>query len=220
MEVPGELVASGRAADVFDMGPGLVLRRYRTERDCEPEGRLMNWLHARGLPVPQVHRSKGRDVVMERIDGPTMMQDLEKRPWMVVTHLRTLATLQKQVNAIAAPSWLATDERIPAGDALLHLDLHPMNVILGPSGPVIIDWTNAARGDADFDAALTYVLMATFEADDATERTAQFLVTRLFRLFRGRRAIRGRLPAAARFRLQDPNVTAAERTALNALLAP
>ena len=45
------------------------------------------------------------------------------------------------------------------GDRLVHLDLHPLNVIMSPRGPVVIDWANAARGDPLLDVALTYVLL-------------------------------------------------------------
>ena len=46
----------------------------------------------------------------------------------------------------------------------------PSNVILAPDGPVIIDWTNAARGDADFDSAYSDVLMSTFEVSGWRDR--------------------------------------------------
>ena len=215
----GELLASGRAADVFDLGDGSVLRRYRTDRDCAPEATLMTWLYEAGIPVPRVRSASGRDIVMERIPGVTMLEDLEARPWKVVSHIRTLANLQKSINGMEAPAWVRTDERIPTGRALLHLDLHPMNVIMSPRGPIVIDWTNARRGDADFDAAVSYLLMASFEAHGARETIAQQLVTRLFRAFRGRSEIARRMVNAARYRLADPNVTAGERTALELLLS-
>ncbi len=56
-----------------------------------------------------------------------------------------------------------------------------MNVILSADGPVVIDWTNAGRGDGDFDAALTWVLMATFDTSGLDELAAQQIITRLFR---------------------------------------
>ncbi len=68
--------ANGRAADLFDLGDGTVLRRYRTARDSASEARLMQWLFEAGYPVPRVHRSNGPDLVMDRIDGPTMLEDL------------------------------------------------------------------------------------------------------------------------------------------------
>jgi aminoglycoside phosphotransferase (APT) family kinase protein len=68
-----------------------------------------------------------------------------------------LADLHDRLHAIAAPSWL---RQMPdAGDRLVHLDLHPMNVLMSARGPVVIDWGNAARGDPLTDVANTYVLL-------------------------------------------------------------
>ncbi|MDH3193766.1 MAG: aminoglycoside phosphotransferase family protein, partial [Acidimicrobiia bacterium] len=103
---PGDLLASGRAADVFDQGDGTVLRRYRTEYDCEPEARLMSWLHGQGFPVPIVYQATERDIVMERVSGLTMLEDLERRPWLVFGHVRTLSELQKKLNEMRAPEWV------------------------------------------------------------------------------------------------------------------
>jgi len=61
----------------------------------------------------------------------------------------------------------------PNGTVVAHGDLHPMNVILGPQGPVAIDWTNAGRTTAAFDAASSYVLMSTFETNGAVDRAGQ-----------------------------------------------
>jgi aminoglycoside phosphotransferase (APT) family kinase protein len=46
---------------------------------------------------------------------------------------------------------------------VLHLDLHPLNVIIGRQGPVVIDWTGACRGDPVVDVALAWVLMVAGE---------------------------------------------------------
>ena len=69
----GPLIASGRAADVFDQGDGTVLRRYRGEYDTELEARVMTWVRANGVPVPEVHDADGRDLVLVWISGPTML---------------------------------------------------------------------------------------------------------------------------------------------------
>lgn len=216
---PGEFLASGRAADVYLQDDQTVLRRYRSAHDCEPEARLMTWLHDQGFAVPAVHEVADRDIVMERIQGPTMLEDLDRRPWMVFAHLRTLARVQKELNSLQAPGWLVGDDRIPVGSTVVHLDLHPMNVIMSPQGPVVIDWTNAGRGDADFDAALTFVLMAAYEALGLKEIGIQHLVTRLFRQFRGRRSVEAQLSAAITFRLLDENVTDGERAVLRKMLS-
>lgn len=217
-EPPGRLIASGRAADVFDLGDGTVLRRYRSEHDSEPEGRLMTWLAASGVPVPVVHRAAGRDLVMEHVRGPSMLDDLQRRPWRLRRHARTLAALQRTINDVAAPDWLSADAAVPDGRGVVHGDLHPMNVILGPDGPVVIDFTNATRGPAPFDAAMSYVLMSTFETSGAIDRLGQRLLVAAFRRSRGRQVVDAGLGVACRVRLADPNVTIGERQRVERLL--
>ncbi len=210
---PGPLLASGRAADVYDQGDGTVLRRYRIDHGTDDELLVMRWLAEQGVPVPAVHHADGRDLVMERVVGPTMLEDLQRRPWMLLRHAATLARLQRELAAVAAPDWLPTKAGVPPGDALVHLDLHPMNVLLGPRGPVIIDWTNATRGAAAFDAGYTYVLMATFEVSGLRDRVAQQVLVRTFAAYRGRGLVRELLPEACERKLADPSTTPGERVA-------
>ncbi|MGG8408911.1 phosphotransferase family protein [Streptomyces sp. 12297] len=42
---------------------------------------------------------------------------------------------------------------------LLHLDLHPENVILTDRGPRVIDWTTARVGRPEVDVAMTFVIL-------------------------------------------------------------
>ncbi len=214
-----ELLASGRAADVFDLGDGTVLRRYRVDHDTVAEARVMQWLADVGYPVPKVHDVDGRQLVMEKLDGVTMLDDLGRRPWMLLPHARTLARLQRRLNAIEAPDWLGSRHGVPDGDAIVHLDLHPMNVMMTSNGPVVIDWTNATRSQPEFDAAMSYVLVST--ADPTGSRVDRFgrrLFIETFRQARGRRAVERQIMPAAAYRIADPNVTAAERLRLEQML--
>ncbi len=211
---PGTLLASGRAADVYDQGDGTVLRRYRSDHDVADEARLMIWLAEQGFPVPVVHLADGRDLVMAKIVGPTMLEDLARRPWRLVGHARVLARLQKRLNRLPAPDWLDTRQGVPTGDSVLHLDLHPMNVIFVGDDPMVIDWTNGSRGSASFDAAMTSVLMSTAELSARRDRLAVGLFVFSFEMFRGRRVTRSSIRAAATYRLADPNITEVERTRL------
>jgi aminoglycoside phosphotransferase (APT) family kinase protein len=156
-----ELLARGRAADVFAAGPGRVLRRYREgePHDAAVEAAVMEHARAHGFPVPEVYDAGGRDLVMARVDGPTMLADLSRRPWRVRAHGRTLADLHRRLHAIAAPDGLRCP--LGRGEHLVHLDLHPDNVLISRDGPVVIDWSNASRGEAADDVALTWVIMAT-----------------------------------------------------------
>lgn len=155
-----DLVAEGRDCQMFDAGPGRLLRRARDGRSIEAEARIIRYVGEQGFPVPEIYdvRAGGTEIVMERVDGPHMADAIVRRPWTTRAHARTLADLHDRLHEIAAPQW-PEFRAMGGGDRLLHLDLHPLNVIMAPRGPVVIDWTNAAAGEPLLDCALTYVLM-------------------------------------------------------------
>jgi len=236
----GPKLASGRDADVFDLGNGRVLRRHRNPHDsAEPQAAIMRFVREQRYPVPAVHAVTGPDMVLDRVDGRTMLADLMCRPWMVWRHARLLARLHRRLHALPAPDWLPTFASHPAfasgdasavrpappaaSDTIVHLDLHPDNVILSPSGPVVIDWKNARRGDGAIDIAATWVIMATSEIDGAlVQRTLADVMRRLFvaaflRHVDHAAAVR-QLPVMAHYRLLDRNLRPSERPAIRALL--
>jgi aminoglycoside phosphotransferase (APT) family kinase protein len=161
MKPPGPLLAAGRDADIFEYGSGLVLRRSRDGRSIAHEARVMTYLHEQGYPVPAVEEvsDDGRDLVMERIEGMSMVDAISKAPWSVRRQGKVLAELHKQLHEIPAPDFLPRAP-IGRGDRLVHLDLHPLNVMVGPRGPTVIDWTNASAGEPVLDVGLAWVLMA------------------------------------------------------------
>jgi aminoglycoside phosphotransferase (APT) family kinase protein len=167
---PGPLLGSGRDADVYALGSGRVLRRYRVPIDVAAEARLMRYLYAAGYPVPEVYDADGRDMVLERLDGPDMLADLGRRPWLIARYARTLADLHDRLHQITAPPGWPVAIRpdgvaVGPGSAVLHMDLHPANVMLTSRGPVVIDWVDARSGPAGADVALAYVIMATGDTD-------------------------------------------------------
>lgn len=217
---PGTLLASGRTADVFDLGDGTVLRRYRADRpDIETEAKVMEYVTAHGFPAPRVHAVDGRDLVMNRVEGPTMLDELLRRPATVVAHARRLSRVQERLAEIPAPDWLMAPGWTPdpAGDRVLHLDLHPQNVLLSTAGPVVIDWADAAAGPPGFDAAVSVVAMSTYDLESTAHRALQRVLVEAFRRFRGRKIVDAFVPAACDHRLADPNLTPAERVAVGEL---
>lgn len=164
VKAPGPLLASGRDADIFEYGPGLVLRRARGGRSLAYEARTMEYLRAQGYPVPAVEEisDDGADLVMERVHGPSMVEALSKAPWTVRRQGAVLADLHRRLHDVAPPDFLHPAP-VGAGDRVLHLDLHPLNVIVGPHGPVVIDWTGACIGDPRVDVALVWALLAAGE---------------------------------------------------------
>ena len=214
---PGPLVGAGRLADVYDLGDGTVLRRYRTDdHDTEQESEVMRWVGSHRVPVPDVHRARPREIVMEKVEGPTMSRALDAAPWKARRFARMLARLQALLATVPAPDWLLAPgfSAGPGGDRVLHLGLHPGNVILSPTGPVIIDWTDAAGGPPGFDAAMTYVELSTHPAAERADQVVGWVMPRLFRSARGRALIDPYVDVACDHRLADPLLDPAERTAV------
>ena len=203
------LIASGRASEIFDLGDGRVLRRFKAGGDPAREALVMEHARSHGYPVPRVLDVTPDALVLERVTGPTMSRELRRRPWRLGRDAALLASLHERLHRVAAPDGLAG---LGAGDRLLHLDLHPDNVIMSPDGPVVIDWTNALRGDPAVDIALTWIILAT-----SGGRGGRLFLGPFLRHFDQGELVDA-LPAAAELRLADPNVTPGERRAVRSLL--
>lgn len=52
---------------------------------------------------------------------------------------------------------------------MLHLDLHPENVILAPSSPMVIDWSNTEEGPPGLDWAMSALILAEVAVGDWAE---------------------------------------------------
>lgn len=216
-----KLLASGRSSDVFDLGDGCVLRKFKSGGDAEFEAAVMEHVRAAGYPVPRVHESRPGELVLDRIDGRTMLEDIYRCPWRAQRHARTLARLHERLHRIPAPEWLPAcveTTQARAGDpaAVLHLDLHPGNVLLSARGPSVIDWTNARSGPAKLDVVLSWVIAAT------SGRLARAW-GRLFVRAAGASSLcldagSATLAEAVELRLRDPNLDAAERARVRRLL--
>lgn len=184
----------------------------------------MEYVRAAGYPVPGVHRVGSGEIELDRIDGPTMLADLLAHPWRLPRYAHVLADLHQRLHAIPAPPWLPMGP-VP-GDAVVHLDLHPGNVILSRAGPVVVDWPHAARGSAASDVALTWTSLACFEHDATGFKATladRFRVAFLTRFLAsaGREAARPLVPAIVGYRLAHPqrshNVRPGEVRALERL---
>jgi aminoglycoside phosphotransferase (APT) family kinase protein len=150
----GEPFAAGREADVFALDDRRVLRRYRTGVDATGEAEVMTYVGGLGYPVPEIYEANGPDLVMERLDGPTMAQALLAGQLAIDAGATMLARLLRRLHEL--PPW----DGAAAGTSVVHLDLHPDNIILTAAGPVVIDWRNAGAAPADLDTAFTALILA------------------------------------------------------------
>jgi len=218
----GPRLAAGRDNEIFAVGTDRVLRRSPDrQRSFTAEARAMQHVAAQGFPAPQVHRVAPGEMVLERVAGPTMLDDLGRRPWRLGAHGRLLADLHHRLHRI--PAFGELPEGPVAGGVMLHLDLHPQNVILSPSGPVVIDWTNAARGAGPADVALTWLILAAFEADEPGRLRPIIALFRrrfveTFLAAAGRAEARAVLVEVAAYRSRDRNIRVSEKVAIERLL--
>ena len=126
---------------------------------------------------------------MQRAQGPDLLTQIEKRPWSFLSVARQLSKMHAAIHGVTAPTQIpdlnpvlqlrieaaaqlpahlasfALDvlQSLPVGDRLLHGDFHPGNVLADPSGPMVIDWINSAKGDPVADVARTRVLFLVGE---------------------------------------------------------
>ena len=216
------LLGTGRSADIFALDDGRVLRQYRRPQEVESEALVMEHARANGVPVPRVFETRDSALVMERVEGPTMLAYAASHPWELVGQARSLARLHELLHAV--PAMTGLPEPFGAGESLLHRDLHPDNVMLSPAGPVIIDWTGACNGPAAADVACTWLLLDTSEVPGgrlqrmvAGAGRAMFLRTFLNRA--GRNEARPFLSVVGRERLDYQGLVGREAVAIRALLA-
>lgn len=139
------------------------------------------------LPTPKLLGTvtvEGRaGLLYERVDGPSLVRVITTQPWRLPRLAAQFAELHVTVHrqpgdgfpplrvqltgsidqadlppALKAHA-LATLDRLEDGDALLHLDFHPDQVVLTPAGPVVLDWMTAAQGNPLADVARTVILL-------------------------------------------------------------
>ncbi len=158
-------------------GPGAFRARDR-------EAWLMRLAAAAGIPVPEVHAAGAWTdrpaLLVSWCAGRTLVDELRENPARARELGVALGRVQARIHQIRVPllpgekpdawmDWAGTTEptlraRLRAmsrdDDRLLHLDYHPLNVLVddrGVSG--VIDWTNARAGDPRADVARTDTIL-------------------------------------------------------------
>ena len=211
----GKLLAQGRTAEVFTWGDAHVLKLLRDHAPTEAarEAKITQLAQANGVNTPAVEgvvEIEGRSgIIFERIAGPTLLSQLSRQPWHLISYARQFAELHLAIHQSPAPNLspfhtimaqrIATVEaltpsmkqnilntltQIPTGDRLLHGDFHPDNIIAAPQGLVIIDWLTAIQGPPIAEVAFTALLFKA-AALPSTMPVSIRLMTNLFRnLFR------------------------------------
>ena len=165
---PGRLIARGREATIHETSAGRVLRRYDDLRDVSGEVAVMAHVARHGFPAPVVHGvsvDAGGHVsgmVLERLEGPSLIEAALAGRVPPPEVGRTLARLHRDLHRIPVAGLPALPGLPPPtpGDVVVHLDLHPANVMVTGGGPVVIDWAMARTAPATLDTAMTALTLA------------------------------------------------------------
>ncbi|MGB2710009.1 MAG: aminoglycoside phosphotransferase family protein [Conexibacter sp.] len=166
-----------------------LLRNPNARQQIEWEAAAMRATASSGVRVPAVREIVEVDgrpgLVMERVEGKDMLAIVGRKPWLVWSIGTTSGRLHAELNGVVAPEglpWLRERMRqriersnlvpphiaeralaeldgLPDGDKVCHGDLHPGNIMQTDSAPVIIDWTNVARGDPTADYVRTLLMI-------------------------------------------------------------
>jgi tRNA A-37 threonylcarbamoyl transferase component Bud32 len=191
----GRLLGRGRTAEVFAWGEQQALKLFFTTWPAEwihQEARVAQVVYEAGLPAPAAGDTvevEGRlGIVYERVDGPSMLEEVTRHPWMFPSVARQFADLHlamhKRVEMglpsgrelltglIRAAPRLSDQlkeqlvgklEQLPDENAICHGDYHPDNILMTGRGPIVIDWMSATRGHPLADVAGTFLLFRFFE---------------------------------------------------------
>jgi uncharacterized protein (TIGR02172 family) len=185
-------VAEGRTAEIYAWDDEHVLKLYREWCPLnwvDYEARIARAVYEAGIPSPEpgeiVEVDGRRGLVYERLEGVSMLQDMNARPWMLLRHAHSLAELHLQIHQQSGKGLPLYKDRLdhdirnnenlpeelknkalnilaglPNSEKICHGDYHPGNVLLTKSGPVVIDWMTASTGSPWTDVARTSLLLS------------------------------------------------------------
>jgi len=209
----GDPIAHGRTADIYTWQDGQVLKLFHNWFDLESiqkEAHIACAVQAIGLPVPRVGKIiqlNGRNgLIYERINGHSMLEALQKKPWRFLHYAQCQAALQAQMhskvpdiqlppqkqrlenkirsaNALPAhirSAILSALNTLPEGDRICHGDFHPGNILLTSHGVVIIDWIDATTGNPMADVARSSIIALGAIASDQITNLFMKAIIRVF----------------------------------------
>jgi len=181
-----------------------ALRLFQPEQAAmaQREVAVMAAASSAGLPVPRVYAEGiwgGRPVLhMSWMPGRPLRDTLRTHPWRVRALGVQFGRTQAAVHAVPPPAallahptpwiaWANPDDALRdclcaaarGPNVLLHLDFHPMNVLVADSRvSAVLDWANARVGDPRADLARTASILRFAPLDPGVQRPLESLLLR------------------------------------------
>jgi len=217
-----EVIGRGRTAEILAWGSSRAMKLYfeGSRREyVRREAEVSRLVHRAGLPAPAVYDADTVDglfevdgrlgILYERIDGPTMLSELARRPWMVFPFAKAFAALHARIHSASGEGLPRMRERLemaieraegslservrrriregldglPDDERVCHGDFHPDNVLIGEKGLAVIDWGPASAGYPLADVAWTVLLFRFADVPPGTPRTVRLISFLLRKLF-------------------------------------
>lgn len=183
-----------------------ALRLFRSEQAAmtQREVAAMAAASSAGLPVPRVYAEgmwRGRPVLhMSWMPGGPLRDEFRANPWRARALGVQFGRAQAAIHAVSPPAallahptpwiaWANPDDALRdcllaaarGPDVLLHLDFHPMNVLVADGRvSAVLDWANARAGDPRADLARTASILRFAPLDPGVPRPLGSLLRRLF----------------------------------------
>jgi aminoglycoside phosphotransferase (APT) family kinase protein len=152
----GESLGAGGSSEVYAWGSDRVVKLFRSEYAyaLERELECATAVHGAGIVSPAVHGvvhiGGRRGIVFERVDGPTLLEQLLHGDRSAADVGRVLAALHLTMHEVSVSGLrdlaVVLNEQgheVPSGTFVFHGDFHPGNVIVAATRFCTIDWVNA-----------------------------------------------------------------------------
>jgi uncharacterized protein (TIGR02172 family) len=184
-------IGFGKSSEIFEIENNRVHKLYFNVTpydDIIAEYEATRKINNLGLPSAICYdliQHNGRyGIVLDKINGVTMMKYMRKYPMVTMEQAKKLAQLHASIHTIQNPNLSQnidllrqcidavnlipdTDKNkiykylkvLPAGNSLCHGDFHPENILLSNQKHFIIDWMKATQGNSCSDVARTDLLL-------------------------------------------------------------
>ncbi|QVK17009.1 phosphotransferase [Mycoplasmatota bacterium] len=187
------LIGKGRTAEVYTHDDDKILKLFF---DWVPtdnityEAEIGKEINEAGISSPCVYeiidKNKRKGIIYDRIDGKTILEILENKPWKAAFYGRKMARIHHKIHQhvlnglpfqtekftkeINRNTQLSDDKKqkvldylktLPNNLSVCHGDFHPDNIMVQNGDFITIDWSNAYLGNKLSDVVRTYLLIKT-----------------------------------------------------------
>ncbi|WP_051197111.1 phosphotransferase [Jonesia quinghaiensis] len=158
---------------------------------------LLDHITEHGYTAPRLIEIVDNTLIMEHIHGPTLFQALVSGETSYADGAEIVDALHRALHDIPLPKnadqfvgkehhhlLRGTDHERASNLAIIHLDLHPANIILAADGAYPINWECARIGPPDLDRASTALAIGVVasEVNELQQASREYL-HQLHRLF-------------------------------------